>query len=192
MIKKYRKKDGSIIEATQLAKVFESILECERFMGLIKDTDNKHGQDLIYNYCDGIAKEGIGIKFKTFENDNETQIALFGDYIIKGTNGEFYKCESDIFEKTHQDIEKRQKNDLGDLIINGKLTVQELYDFAKENNALDSSLYFVNKKEGGTMNDTIYCQNVSHFGKGWGKGTIMIHTTYKEDKETDACCDSSN
>jgi hypothetical protein len=89
-------------------------------------------------------------------------------------------------------MEKRKLNELGDVIINGRLTVQKLYDFAKENNALDSNLYFVNRKEGGTMNDTIYCQNVSHFGKGWSKGTIMIHTTYEEHKEADACCDSGN
>lgn len=89
-------------------------------------------------------------------------------------------------------MENRKLNELGDIIINGKLTVQELYDFAKENNALESELYFVNKKEGGTMNDTIYAQNVSHFGKGWSKNTIMIFTTYKEDKQMDTCCDSGN
>ena len=88
-------------------------------------------------------------------------------------------------------MEKRELNELGDVIINGKLTVQELYDFAKENNRLDSTLYFVNRKEGGTMNDTIYCQNVSHFGTGWSKKTIMIHTTYEEDKESGNCSESN-
>ena len=28
--------------------------------------------------------------------------ASFGDYIIKGINGEFYPCKPDIFEKTYE------------------------------------------------------------------------------------------
>lgn len=31
--------------------------------------------------------------------------ASFGDYIIKGVNGEFYPCKPDIFEKTYESIE---------------------------------------------------------------------------------------
>lgn len=30
--------------------------------------------------------------------------ASFGDYIIKGVNGEFYPCKPDIFEKTYESI----------------------------------------------------------------------------------------
>ena len=84
-------------------------------------------------------------------------------------------------------IEKRKLNELDDLIINGKLSIQELYDFAKENDLMDANLYFVSKKEGGSMSDTIYTQNVTHFGRGWSKKTIMIHTSYKKDEEIDTC-----
>ena len=38
----------------------------------------------------------------TLEGDMK---ASFGDYIIKGVNGEFYPCKPDIFEKTYESIE---------------------------------------------------------------------------------------
>jgi hypothetical protein len=31
--------------------------------------------------------------------------ANMGDFIIKGINGEFYPCKSDIFEKTYEKVE---------------------------------------------------------------------------------------
>lgn len=83
----------------------------------------------------------------------------------------------------------RETNELGDLIVNEPLTIQELYDFAKENNTLDSTLYFVNKEEGGDMSDTVYASKVTHFGKGWGKNTVMIFTSYKKETHMDACSD---
>jgi hypothetical protein len=30
--------------------------------------------------------------------------ANYGDYIIKGINGEFYPCKPDIFEKTYEEV----------------------------------------------------------------------------------------
>lgn len=32
-------------------------------------------------------------------------IAIVGDWIIKGVNGEFYPCKPDIFEKTYEPVE---------------------------------------------------------------------------------------
>lgn len=29
-----------------------------------------------------------------------------GDYVIKGVNGEYYPCKSDIFEKTYEKVEE--------------------------------------------------------------------------------------
>lgn len=34
-----------------------------------------------------------------------TMRADFGDYIIKGVNGEFYPCKPDIFEQTYEPVE---------------------------------------------------------------------------------------
>lgn len=34
-----------------------------------------------------------------------TMTAIYGDWIIKGVNGEFYPCKPDIFEKTYEPVE---------------------------------------------------------------------------------------
>ena len=39
-----------------------------------------------------------GIKIKTLEG---VMLANFGDWIIKGVQGEYYPCKPDIFEKTY-------------------------------------------------------------------------------------------
>ena len=43
----------------------------------------------------------ISIKIKTLEGDH---YASYGDFIIKGVNGEFYPCKPDIFWKTYNRI----------------------------------------------------------------------------------------
>lgn len=40
-----------------------------------------------------------GLIIDTFEGK---MLALFGDYIIKGIQGEFYPCKPDIFEQTYE------------------------------------------------------------------------------------------
>lgn len=40
-----------------------------------------------------------GIAIKTLEG---TMVASFGDYIIKGVQGEYYPCKPDIFLKTYE------------------------------------------------------------------------------------------
>ena len=42
-----------------------------------------------------------GIVIETLEGD---MIADFGDWIIKGVQGEFYPCKPDIFEKTYEKV----------------------------------------------------------------------------------------
>lgn len=39
---------------------------------------------------------------ETLEGNME---ASYGDYIIKGVNGEFYPCKPDIFDKTYEVVE---------------------------------------------------------------------------------------
>ena len=39
---------------------------------------------------------------KTLEGD---MLGNYGDYIIKGVNGEIYPCKPDIFEKTYEKID---------------------------------------------------------------------------------------
>jgi len=46
-----------------------------------------------------VEKEGL--RLKTLESDNETQIASIGDYVIRGVKGEYYPCKPDIFTLTY-------------------------------------------------------------------------------------------
>lgn len=51
--------------------------------------------------ADWEGKEEV-IKIQTLEG---VMTARKGDWIIKGVNGEFYPCKSDIFEKTYEPVE---------------------------------------------------------------------------------------
>lgn len=60
----------------------------------------KMAEDYWERYVDICEGDG-GIKIKTLEG---VMLASFGDYIIKGVNGEFYPCKPDIFIKTYDII----------------------------------------------------------------------------------------
>lgn len=83
-MKRYRKKPV-VIEAIQLTK------------------DN---QSRVWEIMTGESKNlnlKDGITIRTLEGD---MLASFGDYIIKGINGEYYPCKPDIFEKTYDKVEE--------------------------------------------------------------------------------------
>jgi hypothetical protein len=63
--------------------------------------------DEIARWCDGRVC-GVGdvgakvwIEIDTLEG---VMRAGYGDFIIKGVNGEFYPCKPDIFEKTYEEV----------------------------------------------------------------------------------------
>jgi hypothetical protein len=87
---KYKKKPV-IIEAIQLLNNNSSIEECLKFIYNVFITDD----DI------ETVKNDKHIRIQTLEGDMK---ASFGDYIIKGVNGEFYPCKPDIFEKTYESI----------------------------------------------------------------------------------------
>ena len=82
MVKKYRKKPITI-EAIQWSG--KNLSEIDDFMG------------------ETVENEGTILVIHTLEGDME---ASTGDYIIKGINGEFYPCKSDIFAKTYEEVTK--------------------------------------------------------------------------------------
>ena len=88
MIQKYRKKPV-VIEAIQYIGL-ENIDEVQKFVG-----DNL----TIYTNKDNFP---IALYIQTLEGD---MCASYGDYIIKGVNGEFYPCKPDIFEKTYEKVD---------------------------------------------------------------------------------------
>jgi hypothetical protein len=54
----------------------------------------------------GQPKYYIGTSiFMFIETTDGEQQCMFGDYIIKDVNGEFYLCKPDIFEKTYEIVE---------------------------------------------------------------------------------------
>jgi hypothetical protein len=97
-VKKYQKRP-IIVEAIQLSlENWKDI--CEFIPGnyLISAVSvNKDGK---YSY-DCMKFEKIGCIIKTLEGN---MLAVEGDYIIKGINGEYYPCKPDIFEKTYTEV----------------------------------------------------------------------------------------
>ncbi|MBA9078309.1 hypothetical protein [Rufibacter quisquiliarum] len=97
---KFRKKPV-VIEAVQLLNTPMSILEVERFIAQKEDighTSCRRAEDAWDDYEKILERQG-GRVIKTLEGD---MMASFGDWIIKGVNGEFYPCKPDIFEKTYE------------------------------------------------------------------------------------------
>ncbi len=85
---KYRKLPV-VIEAIQFFDQPEELINIQEFMGDI---------DLTISYKD---PDDPKLKIETLEGVMD---ASLGDFIIKGINGEYYPCKSDIFEKTYEPV----------------------------------------------------------------------------------------
>lgn len=84
---KFRKKPVEV-EALQYKNDAESIAEIHDFVNGTISVD--------------YSKEPPILKIPTLEGEMK---AKPGDYIIKGVEGEFYPCRSDIFDKTYEKVE---------------------------------------------------------------------------------------
>ena len=80
----------------------------------------------------------------------------------------------------------REINELGDIVVNGELTIQELYDYAKENGFENNTLYLIGKEQGSSMSN-IYTEKVTTFGRGWSKTTALLKFEYKKEEHQDTC-----
>ena len=90
-MEKYRKKPV-VIEAVQLTKATRAAVVSQIVAaGYNTRTLSKPPMRTV-----------TGIVIQTLEGDME---ASFGDFIVKGVNGEFYPCKPDIFEKTYEKVE---------------------------------------------------------------------------------------
>lgn len=87
---KYRTKPGIEIEAIQFTG--RNAFEIFRFLG--------HGPDVLGNME---LKDTDSPTIKTLEGD---MTAAPGDYIIKGTRGEFYPCKPDVFARKYEAVEE--------------------------------------------------------------------------------------
>ena len=74
---------------------------------------------------------------------------------------------------------------MGDFVINGKLTIKELYELAKQEGFEDRTLFFSVKNK--TTKQHFGTDNVVDFGKGWSKNSAIMHLTWEELLHQDAC-----
>ena len=88
MSSKYRKKPV-VIDAIQLTN--ESVMDCISFV-------YPEYAAIEHSVLDAIRDQ----KFMCIETLEGDMKAGFGDYIIKGVQGEFYPCKPDIFEATYE------------------------------------------------------------------------------------------
>ena len=93
---KYRKKPV-VIEAVLLEPTEKSIREVLGFKGEPVVTNCATAIDAFESYCKHRIDDGF-LKIETLEG---TMKASFGDYIIKGVQGEFYPCKPDIFKQNY-------------------------------------------------------------------------------------------
>ena len=94
---KYRKKP-IVIEAIKLERNHKSFQEVYTFMKWYTHESGKMGQEKWYDFVSE-KLELDGIIIPTLEGEH---IASWGDWIIKGIQGEFYPCKPDIFEATYE------------------------------------------------------------------------------------------
>ncbi|MDT2635495.1 hypothetical protein P7D52_07940 [Enterococcus dongliensis] len=95
---KYRKKPVEI-EAVLLENDIHSISQALNFVsGMPFDTEIS----LLDEQAANAAQMTNGLVIPTLEGD---VTASFGDYIIKGVQGEFYPCKPDIFSQTYEKVE---------------------------------------------------------------------------------------
>lgn len=79
----------------------------------------------------------------------------------------------------------REKNKMEDFVINGELTIKELYELAKECGFEDRHLFFSIKNP--ITKQHFSTSHVVDFGKGWTKDTAIMHLTWDDVPEMDCC-----
>ena len=105
---KYRKKPV-VIEAIRLTTDNFDVV-CD-FMG--GTPVPKHNPDFGIDENGNTNEPYLGVYIETLEGK---MLANYGDYIIKGVNGEFYPCKPDIFEKTYDKADDSSVRGFGDAI----------------------------------------------------------------------------
>lgn len=78
----------------------------------------------------------------------------------------------------------REKNEMDDFVINGKLSIKELYELAKKEGFEDRTLFFsIKNPKTGQYFST---HDVVSFGKGWTKSTAIMNLTWEDLPQMDA------
>ena len=99
----YRKKPV-VVEAMQLIDRKQSVIDCLDFVFALRMDPSQIDSSATMKKI----REERGFVIRTLEGDMKVS---YGDYIIKGVNGEFYPCKPDIFEKTYEKVEEPTPTD---------------------------------------------------------------------------------
>ncbi|WP_074403814.1 hypothetical protein [Streptococcus suis] len=94
---RYRKKPV-VIEAVKLENNKQSIINAIEFVYNVGMETSELGMDFEINK---VRSDG-GLIINTLEGN---MLASFGDYIIKGVQGEFYPCKPGVFAETYELVE---------------------------------------------------------------------------------------
>ncbi len=94
---RYRKKPV-VIEAVKLENNKQSIVNAIEFVYNVGMETSVLGMDFEINK---VRSDG-GLIINTLEGN---MLASFGDYIIKGVQGEFYPCKPGVFAETYELVE---------------------------------------------------------------------------------------
>jgi hypothetical protein len=82
-------------------------------------------------------------------------------------------------------MKQRIKNQMDDFVINGRLTIEELYTLAKQEGFEKRELFF--SVENPETEQDISTSHVVSFGKGWTKDTVIMHLTWTEISHMECC-----
>ena len=80
---------------------------------------------------------------------------------------------------------ERLKNDFDDFMIDGRLSIKELYELAKSEGIEDRTLFFSIRNPKTRQHFSTH--HVVDFGKGWTKDTAMMHLTWEDIEGLDTC-----
>lgn len=94
---RYRKKPV-VIEVVKLENNKQSIIKAIEFVYNVGMETSVLGMDFEINK---VRSDG-GLIINTLEGN---MLASFGDYIIKGVQGEFYPCKPGVFAETYELVE---------------------------------------------------------------------------------------
>lgn len=79
--------------------------------------------------------------------------------------------------------DKRELDENEHFVINGELSIKELYELAKQGGFENRYLFFsVKNEKTGQYFSTV---TVKTFGKGWSKNSVRMSLTWEDSEDTD-------
>lgn len=77
------------------------------------------------------------------------------------------------------------KNEHDDFVIQGSITIKDLYQLAKKEGFENRFLHFSIKNK--TSNSLYFTKRIKTFGKGWTNNSAIINLDVEEETQKDTC-----